>query len=339
MASEGPESLLEEAKELNERDEWKEAKKKLQTFFKKVPKDKASTEILVKANLLMANILSNMTEFKVALDHCNEALSLSASINDEPSMAEATRLLGFIKWRRSDFNGAMKDMIKALDMAKRLKDLRLQGVMHIEMAMCHSARGDLDKSERALREAILILSKAGDNKQLSRAYNNLGDGLLNQGKFEKAVEFFEKAKKLGNKIGAADMSAFAGFNIAECMFELGKYDEALAELDESLPVLEKIGDLYGEAGANQVYGLVYGKLGDWQRAEEHLFKARRQAKKSNMPVSEAMIIRDIGRVYLWRGDKDKARLYLKEAKEIFERHDAQKDLSKVLKDIKELEEE
>jgi len=337
MASDDPKALLEEAKELNKTDEWKEAKKRLRSFFKKVPKDKASEKILVEANLLMATVLSNMTEFKAALDHCNEALSLSAGLKDEASMAEATRLLGFIKWRLSDFSGAMKDMVRALDMAKRMKDLRLQGIMHIEMAMVHSAKGEFDKSESDLREAILTLSKAGERKQLSRAYNNLGDGLMNQGKFEKAVEFFEKAKKLGAKTGAVDMSAFAGFNKAECLFELGKYDEALVELDGSLPVLEKIGDLYGEAGANQVYGLVYAKLGDWQRAEEFLFKARRQAKKSNMPVSEAMILRDIGRVYFWRGDKDKARLYYKEAKEIFEKHDAQKELFKVLKDINDLE--
>lgn len=329
--------LLEDATETYERGEWKEAKAKLDEFFKEVTDDPSSNGIKAEGHVLMARILTMQTKFRNAIGHCEKAIRISEGENDRKAEADALRWLGHIRWKKGDYKGALKDHEKGLGIAKDLGDQRLVGILHIETAMVHSMTGDLSRAEHDYREAILALQPTGERRQLSRAYNNLGDNFMGRGKYDKALDILEKAKTIADQANAKDMYAFAAFNKAESYFELGKYEEALAELDISLPVLEEIGDTYGESGANQIYGLVYAKLGEWQKAETHLLKARRLAQRNSMPVSEAKVIRDIGRVYKWRGDHDKAKLYFLEAKEIFEKHGADGEVHKMKEDLEGLD--
>jgi tetratricopeptide (TPR) repeat protein len=328
--------ILDEAKSLMDLGEWKKAVDSLQPFLTKNTGDMAAKPAIAKGYFLRAQALVHMAELSKAFEDCCQAQILAKEVMDQSTEGEALRLMGNISWKRADYKKAHEYLLKAHELAKNTKNLRLEGMVHLELGTTYSNTSDLDTADREYREAILALERVGDARELGRAYNNFANNFVYLKKFDKAAEMFAKTKKMAEKAGDQSLAAWGAFNRAECLVELGATKEAMLELEWALPILEKIGDNYGVVGAVQIYGLAYAKMEDWENAEKFLKRARDMANKNGMPVSEAKVIRDQGRMYSWMGDKDKAAQFFKEARDIFEKQGSKREQLRVEADIKEL---
>jgi tetratricopeptide (TPR) repeat protein len=102
-----------------------------------------------------------------------------------------------------------------------------------------------------------------------------------------------------------------------------------------LSVFEKYNNLYGQMAATHTYGFIYGKMKEWSKAEEFMLKARRIAQKAGFVPAESKIVIDMGRMFKWRGDPDKAMLYFKEAKVLLEKSGAKRELERLAQEMKE----
>lgn len=331
-----PKDILEEARALMDKSEWKRTIELLNEIFSDHLKDQTARPAVARAHFLRAQCLVHMGEFDRAIDECDRAITMARASMDALVEGETLRLMGNIGWKKADYKKAQEHLNRAHEIAVQLKDDRLEGMVHLELGAVYMNTKDLLVSEREFREAVLSLEKSGDMRELARAYNNFANNFMFQKKWEKAAEMFGKCKKIAEKVGDEGFVAWGAFNRAECLVELGRPKEAMEEVLLAIPILERTDDNQGLIGAYQIAGLVYAKLGDWKEAEEHLIKARRLAQKCKLPVSEGTIVKDIGRIYKWRGDKDKALLYMKEAKEMFERLGAKQELDRLTEDMKDL---
>jgi tetratricopeptide (TPR) repeat protein len=323
--------ILDEARSLMDKGEWTKSVDSLQELLTKNTGDLAAKPAIAKGYFLRAQALVHMAELSKAFEDCCQA-----QIMDQATEGEALRLLGNISWKRADYKKAIEFLLKAHEIAKNTKNLRLDGMVHLELGTTYSNTGDLNSADREYREAILVLERVGDARELGRAYNNFANNFVYLQKYDKAAEMFAKTKKMAEKAGDQSLAAWGAFNRAECLVELGATKEAMLELEWALPILEKIGDNYGVVGAVQIYGLAYAKMEDWENAEKFLKRARDMANKNGMPVSEAKVIRDQGRMYSWMGDKEKAMQFFKEARDVFEKQGSKREQLRVEADIKAL---
>jgi tetratricopeptide (TPR) repeat protein len=317
--------------------DWKKAAESIDALLKDHAKDPAAKQAIAKAYFLRAQCLVHVPDFIKATEDCNRALALAKETMDLSVEGETLRLMANIAWKKADYKSALEYLHTALDIALKLKDLRLEGVVHLEQGTTYSNMGELNTADREYREAVLCLEKAGDMHELARAYNNFANNFVFSKKFDKAAEMFAKTKKIAEKIGDQGRLAWGAFNRAECLIELGATKEALMELDIAMPILERIGDSFGATGANQMYGLAYGKTEDWAKAEEYLNKARQMAQRNNMVINEGKIIRDMGRVAKWRGDRTKAMQLFKEAEALFTKQGSKRELTRVQEEITDMQ--
>ena len=333
-ASKDPSALIMDAHNHMDKAEWKRATEDLKDAITAAMKDPKFRPSLARAYAMRAQCLAHMGEFDRAIDDSNKALTISREILDASVEGETLRLQANFAWKKGEFKKALELLPKALEIAKRLKDIRLEGMVHLEMGSVYTQTDDNLLAEREYREAVLALEKAGDVRELARAYNNFADNFMTLRNWEKASEMFAKCRKFAEKVGDDGYVAWGSFNRATCLIELDRPQEAMKDLELAIPILERTEDYNGLLAAFESKGLAFGKLHDWKQAEEYLLKARRLAQKVKMPVPEACIIRDIGRVYKWRGDKDKAILYLNEAKVILEKYGAKRELARVVEEMK-----
>jgi tetratricopeptide (TPR) repeat protein len=329
-----PKDIIVEARKLMDKAEWKKATEALKEILVTPSKDPLVQPSLARAYAMRAQCQAHMGDLEKAGVDCLKALTMARELMDAAVEGEALRLQANFAWKKADYKTALDLLPKALEIAKRIKDIRLEGMVHLEMGTVHTFTDDNLLAEREYREAVLALEKAGDMRELARAYNNFADNFMTLRKWDKAAEMFAKCKKFAEKVGDEGFVAWGAFNRAACLIELDKPKDAQQELDLSIPILERTQDYNGLMFAFEIRGLVYAKFNDWGQAEEYLIKARRLAQKVKMPVAEAGIIRDIGRIYKMRGDKDKAILYLNEAKGIFEKFGAKRELARVVEELK-----
>jgi tetratricopeptide (TPR) repeat protein len=329
-----PNELVTNARKHMDKAQWKLAIEDLKDAITSASKDPNIKAQLGKAYFLRAQCFVHMGEVDKAIEDSNKAMAISKDVMDVSLEGETLRLQANIAWKRAEYKKALELLPKALEIAKRTKDIRLEGMVHLEMGSIYTITDENMLAEREYREAVLALEKSGDVRELARAYNNFADNFMTLRNWEKAAEMFAKCRKFAEKVGDDGYVAWGSFNRATCLIELDRPQEAMKDLDLAIPILERTDDHNGLMAALESKGLAYGKLKDWAQAEEYLIKARRLSQKVKMPVVEAGIIRDIGRVYKMRGDKDKAAIYLNEAKAIFEKFGAKRELARVVEELK-----
>jgi tetratricopeptide (TPR) repeat protein len=331
-----PKDVLAQARSLLDKGEGKQALELIDSFLKATPTSVINRSLIAKATVLKAESLLLLSDFSKAQDNCEKAVAISKQVKDPSIEAEALRMMGNMCWKKGDLKLALEQLGKALEMAQTLKALRLEGKVRIDMATTLGHMGELSSSEREFREAILALEKAGDTNELSRAYNNLGNVILHARNFDRASQMFAKSKKLCERIKDLPNAAFAAMNRAECLVELDKAPEALEELEMARPIIEGTGDSYALMGLHNIFGIVFAKMKEYSRSQEHLVTARGLAHQLATPLSEAKIIVDIGRMHKWKGEKDKALQFFKEAKAIYEKAGAKRDLQFLLNEMGEM---
>jgi len=326
---------LKEAVDLIAHNEGKNALDILDAIIAEASKDKTTKPLVAEATVKKALAYLSLGDLQKAQELSEQALVVAKDalvINVE---GEALRILSNICWKKGDYSKGLEAVNKALEIGKRTKSAELEGCAHLEKGTILNYTGESDSAEREFRDAVLLLDQAGNLKELSRAYNNFANTYMTMKKFEKAAEMFTRARKISERIGDEFQVALGSMNKAECLAEMGQFDEALKELEPVLPVFEKLDNIYGQMAATHTYGFIYGKMKDWTKAEQFMLKARRIAQKAGFLPAEAKIVIDMGRMFKWRGDKDKAMLYFEEAKTLLEKSGAKRELARLAEEMKE----
>jgi tetratricopeptide (TPR) repeat protein len=334
MATSFAEDLLKKAESYLVKGEYKVAEGIVEKFFHDVPEKDRVPALLMRAHLIAARALTYRAQYIEAIRHCLDALRTAEKSSDVKTQAWSMRWLGYIHWRMGDFHKALENEMEGLRRARMAGEKELEGMLHVDMGSALVGLGESQKGDAEYHTAISILESVPGSSELSRAYNNLGDKLKQDGEWEKAAVYFQKCKDTsGDNISRR---AWGGFNKAECLMETGRLDEARRELDEAIPLIEKSGDSYGRAVAYKYLGLLNGKTKDWSEAKRNLELARDLARQNAMPVAEAKVLRDMGRMYVWKGDGKMARKCMEKARSIFKEHGATVEVERVEKMLAEM---
>jgi tetratricopeptide (TPR) repeat protein len=317
---------LRKVRGLIQADDSKKARKEALELIKDISDDSPQR---AEGHLLLAEAMTALAEFDHAFEHVGKAQRIAEHLKSDKLMAKALYHYGHIRIRTSELEQARKDLTKGLEISRRAEDKATEGLTVIDLALLEYFKGDLDKAEAGLREAVLILDKIGDRKGVARVYNNLAALMHRRGKKERSVEFFDKAIIMSKKAGAMRYMALAIMNKAGILDELDRPEEARKEMDEALAIFEELGDRFLISKTYLLYGLAHAKKKEWPEAEEYLQKARLLVKSIGMPSNRAIVLLEMGKVCLLKGDRDTGLRYIQEAKTIFKEHNFSSGLTYV----------
>ena len=160
----------------------------------------------------------------------------------------------------------------------------------IEMAEEAGVRDVLGHSCNILGNSLAWLGKPGAEEQFRRALAiyeeqgllpgqamvqlNLGASAYWEGRWDDALELYNRALELHTRTGNPVEAAFAGENIAEIYIEQGYLDEAEVLLRDASRKMRATGELTGLAGSLGFLGRVSVRSGRLDEAAERLSQAR-----------------------------------------------------------------
>lgn len=298
--------------------EWDKA----MSYFGKlldIPEVSEKPELIIKIRRRIASVKMEMGVLGEAREGFQHCLDAAEEIDDEYELAEAYRGLGHICWMRGDFADGSNYLEQALEKAKGANDVRLMGEILIDLGNVYSDMGEESRGLTCYRESIEHLEKAEDHSSIARAYNNIGDTYLQKMEWDDALKYFDLCMKAAEKAGNVDMKAWAYFNMAEALTRKMELDKAKKFLDESVYILRKLGDKPGLSGAYKGYGLLYTQKGRWVNALDYFNKALKISSEIGALHERAMILFEMGQMYIDKGDRDKARASLKESLGIYQK--------------------
>lgn len=217
--------------------------------------------------------------------------------------------LGIINMRLRDNKRASDAYSKALEIAENIQNDSCIASINNNLGEFYLNQGDLEKTKKALENALLLNKKLNRTRELRVNYTNLGVVFYQKKNYNKSEEYYKKALAL---IDSGDVSALAilNLNISQIYKDKGEYKVAESYLREGL---ELVKDKPNSIVTHKLK-LVLAKCLSYQNKIDSALKYATQAlelsNQMEIPGKKAETFRTLTDIYLIIGDSAKAVKYL-----------------------------
>jgi len=202
---------------------------------------------------------------------------------------------------------------KALVLAQSINYLKGETESLINLGWINYRQDNYDKALEYSLEAYLKASQLNEPRTNIRAAFNIG-AIYSDGSKDhlSALRYMQYAYDESEKINDDIYTIRAANNIAYLQLVLGNFESALHTLDElTLRKGDKFTPLF-HGFSHRTYGDIYLAQGKNKKALEHFLKAYSMLKKANSMSSLVSCNVRLGKLYLERGEFERAEKYLKE---------------------------
>lgn len=274
------------------------------------------SEARAKRTLAMVTSLTETP--KLALDLCQQALTIYVKEGVELGQAEVHDYLASIYEVLGDFKTAMSHALRALELSRKIGDRMREGFALSSVGGIEAATGDLEGAHEQLVMALDIFEELQHPLGLSRVAHRLGRLCLKLGKIDQAREYHERALTVSRENGVRLGQAFA-------ISSLGEIEEARGDLFAARKCYEEAldrfpPDIAASLGSETrlALGRIHLKNGELSSARTVLEQALEGVRRRGVRFIEEKLCRILAEVVEKQGDCEGALSYLKRALELKE---------------------
>jgi tetratricopeptide (TPR) repeat protein len=178
----------------------------------------------------------------------DKALELAEESGSPRARGSAQLTLGWLLRMRYDYDGAEAAYSTARESFAEIGHATLHAASLSRLADVAFQRGESQRAEKLLREAIRLLAPLGQHGELAEAQAGLAEALADQGKVDEAERFVAEAEEYGNALEPSHRhtlaSALAAIRLAQ-----GREDDAEAFLRQAVEIATEMDFLALEAEA------------------------------------------------------------------------------------------
>lgn len=228
---------------------------------------------------------------------------------------------------RSDPTIAVQYGQQALKLAETSHDTTALAYAYKSIGMGYYFQGNYIEATINWQQSLKYFEATGDRTGISNMMNNLGAVYYNEGDNNKAIEYYLESLRVSEEVNDSLRIVTALLNIGSVYYsKQATHDMALDFYARALPLSEALGD-YDAIGTSAVnMGQIYFDKEDDESAFYYFTKSLEAYKKSetgNVPY--AML--NLGRVYAYRKNFQRAIMLQKSALELAEKNDARLEMA------------
>jgi class 3 adenylate cyclase/tetratricopeptide (TPR) repeat protein len=214
--------------------------------------------------------------------HTDEALGIRASL---------TAFYGAVRAAQGRFEEAVDACLEAIDEAVTAGNLEAEAHARFILDWAYVLLGQPELAVHSAR-ALEIYEQLGNFDRQAQVLNNQGGFLYFEGRWDEAVQLYERGREIRLRTGNEVEAAFIACNIGEVLTDQGHLEDAEARFRRALRVARAAKKPYVAATALQHLGRVAMLSGDTDLAFERLNEARAQfdAMKNADDVEEVDVL-------------------------------------------------
>jgi tetratricopeptide (TPR) repeat protein len=148
-----------------------------------------------------------------------------------------------------------------------------------------------------LREALQIYESLGDLRMMAHTQSDLGVLCAIAGRWPEAVECFDQARLLSNRIGDTIGSAVPAVNLGEMLVKQRRFAEAEPVLKDAIAVFQATHSIEGKNSGEMNLARIMIERGEYREADQLLERVENEYRDADQPLGalEAAAIRAFGR--------------------------------------------
>ena len=220
----------------------------------------------VDALLAVGRVEVEQGNAQAALDHLNQALSLTVQLGQQQGKASILQMMGTAYDLLNKPEDALQSLQQSMEIAKQLNDKKVIAMSLSLMANIHDRQGKSQQAEREYGDVLKLQKEIGDQAGTGQTLLNLGDSLAGVGRYEEAIDLTKQALQIYLQLGQENGQAFCLNNIGNLYFNEGHYDDALTYFQRSLDLRQTIKVPTGIAETMNNIGESYRASGQYDKA-------------------------------------------------------------------------
>jgi len=283
-----------------------------------------------------ADVQKTIGQAEEAIKGYTQALELIATDGNVTQRANLYHKLATAHQDKGQFDAAQDALNKGLAVLDGQLCLEA-GRIHIYTGLIHFRHGRLLAGLASSHEAIAIIEKTENIRDLAQAYNLQGLISHHIGESEKAGEAYKRSIALYEQAQYLPGQERANFNLGGMYTDLGQWNAALDCLEKSRALSERTGEMRRQASVLNTLGEIYRQQGALSRAILAYEEAQQILEELGFLEFVGIALMNQGATYLKEGTESKARACLSESLSLFQRLNANVHLPEVLRYLAELE--
>lgn len=197
-------------------------------------------------------------EYATALANVHRLDEAEAMLG-EPKSPAAYLVLGDVRRKRADEEGAVAAFARALDLAAG--DERLAGEATRQLGLIDYYAGRLREAEERFESALALARRCDDTRGIGWAYQHLAWNATTRGDYERADAMLERAMETFVSFEDTGGVAWTVGTAAFVRLLQGRVHEARAMCLELIPRAEELGDRWGTAASLVMSAMASAELG------------------------------------------------------------------------------
>ena len=272
----------------------------------------------------IAQSYQNLKQYRAAIEMYQQSLQIAQENGNLKGEAVSSDRLGRLYATLKNYQNAIQYFQQSLEAAQKLDDSKLketaqnnleraQREQRVSQNQNNPQKVEADRlfeqgieefrisqfqeALQSFQEALKIYQKIGDRAKEAHSLNNLGNVYHTLGEYQQAIEFFQKSLAIRQEIGIPKGEADSLGSLGNVYKSLGQYQKAIELYQQSLIIQQEIGDRKGEAASLHNLGDTYQNLGQYQRAIEYHQQSLTIDKEIGDHNGKAIYLRGLGSVY------------------------------------------
>ena len=264
----------------------------------------------------IAGIYKQQASYDDAFEYFTKLMVLATQANDTSGLIEATGGYANIYRYKGDYVKSLNCYLKAVKLAEDKGDKSAEGGLLTNMAIIYSYQNNPKEELKIRIRALDIYEETKDSMNLILGYNNIGEIYYERKDKPKALEMFNKAMSMINKIGLERANykyvAQTYEQFAMVAFDEKNFSKAKENYQKSLDFMIKGKEKKGISSCFGNMAEVAIALGKWDEAEMWLMKKMDLAKEIEYKKGEMDADKSLSEVMYQKGNFKRAYEYQSE---------------------------
>lgn len=259
--------------------------------------------------IFLANAYRDLGSYDKTISYCEEALLISAVVNDARLESTALGYLGIAHYYKGHYEEAATHVQKALGISQKTQPVDRETEAELLRYLGHAYRGlgDYDQAIQQYELSLETARQSGDLSAENNALGALGRIHCDAGQQELArTEYLNKALDIAVEIVDQKAESYALAHLGLAHRDLGFYAEAIEYYNKALNLAVQIGHKQVATYSNGGLGKTYLLLEDFRNAQRHTLMAVNLAGEINMTRAQQFWETMLAQTYLFMGEADNA---------------------------------
>lgn len=261
----------------------------------------------------LADLRFRTGELEAGLESAKKALDLAWKAKSDDFVIYSKAYLGWIYYLLGKTEETEKNFKEADELSIKIfghQDFSITEDFHIDFLRKMER---IDEAFELTKQNLEFCKKHNAVNDISRCNRCLGAIERIKGNKEKAEEHLKDALEIARKVGMPELEIEALLERGRLNLDMGRYEDAIGDVEQVLKICGRTGFKFYGPGAEIVLARAYLGLKDFEQAEAFASSAYEKAVGMKYRWAEGDTAHLLGEIYSVRGDKAKARKWLKKA--------------------------